>query len=116
MAYLPEWKPGNSYTYVGDPWVWSRGISNGECVGRAGHIITGAHMPKPENPGSQGQAARNKPNRGQDEKTHTFVNTATGETRVENQRWFRDEGRDQGFTKPEDAAEAAPTPTPETPA
>ncbi len=67
-------------------------------------------MPKPENPGSQGDAARNKPNKGQDEKTHTFVNTASGETREATQREFRDTLRDQGFTKQEDAAEVEPTP------
>jgi len=71
-------------------------------------------MPKPENPGSQGQAARNKPNRGQDEKTHTFVNTTSGETREATQREFRDTLRDQGFVRQEDVAEVAPTP--ETPA
>jgi len=93
-------------------------MDNGERVGRAGHIITtGAPlMPKPANPGSQGQAARNKPNRGQDEKTHTFVNAASGETREATMREFRDTLRAQGFTKPEDAADVAPTPTPETPA
>jgi len=67
-------------------------------------------MPKPD------KAA--KPNQGQDEKTHTFVNAASGETREATQREFRDTLRDQGFTKPEDAAEVEPTPvpTPEVPA
>ncbi len=77
-------------------------------------------MPKPENPGSQGEAARNKPNKGQDEKTHTFVNAASGETREATQREFRDTLRDQGFVRQEDAAEVEPTPvvepTPEVPA
>ncbi len=72
-------------------------------------------MPKPENPGSQGEAARNKPNKGQDDKTHTFVNTASGETREAPQREFRDTLRDQDFVRQEDAAEAEDT-TPEVPA
>jgi len=83
-------------------------MSNGERVGRAGHIITGgAHMPKPD------KAA--KPNQGQDEKTHTFVNTASGETREATQREFRDTLRDQGFVRQEVAAEADDA-TPEVPA
>ncbi len=72
-------------------------------------------MPKPENPGSQGETARTKPNKGQDENLHTFVNAATGETREATQREFRDTLRDQGFTKQEDATEADDT-TPEVPA
>ncbi len=72
-------------------------------------------MAKPANPGSQGDAARNKPNQGQDEKTHTFVNAATGETREATQREFRDSLRDQGFVRQEDAAEVDDT-TPEVPA
>ncbi len=87
-------------------------MNNGERVGRAGHITTGgAHMPKPDK--------ATKPNQGQDEKTHTFVNEASGETREATMREFRDSLRDQGFTKPEDAAEETPTeevPAEETPA
>ena len=39
---------------------------------------------------------RDKPNRGQDEKTRTFVNDA-GEQREATQREYRDTLRDQGF-------------------
>jgi hypothetical protein len=46
--------------------------------------------------------ANEKPNRGQDEQTHTFVND-DGEERVETMRWFRAEGRAAGFRKPDDA-------------
>ena len=54
--------------------------------------------------------AADKPNKGQDEQTHTFVNDA-GEERTETQRWFRSEGRDAGFRRVEEtdaAAEAEP--------
>jgi hypothetical protein len=51
--------------------------------------------------------AKDKPNKGQDEITHDFVNDATGETRTETQRWFRSEGRAAGFRRVEDAAEDA---------
>ncbi len=51
-----------------------------------------------------------KPNQGQDGKTHTFVNTASGETREATQREFKDTLRDQGFVKQEDAAEVGPAP------
>lgn len=60
-------------------------------------------MAKPENAGSQRDNA-NKPNQGQDEKTHTFVNDA-GETVEGTMRQFRDTLRDQGYRKPEDAEE-----------
>jgi hypothetical protein len=56
------------------------------------------------------ERAQDKPNKGQDEKTHEFVNDATGETRTETQRWFRSEGRDAGFRRVEDAEEEATEP------
>ncbi len=62
-------------------------------------------MAKPENPGSQGEAARNKPNKGQDENLHNLVNPATGETRQATQREFKNIFRDLGFVKQEDADE-----------
>jgi hypothetical protein len=52
----------------------------------------------------QGRANRDKPNRGQDENTHTYVNQATGETREGTQRQFRNEGwAQQGFVNQDDA-------------
>ncbi len=65
-------------------------------------------MAKPENPGSQRDNA-NKPNQGQDEKTHTFVNDA-GETVQGTMREFRETLRDQGYRKQEDAEETETPP------
>lgn len=58
-------------------------------------------MPRPENPGSQGDAARNKPNKGQDENIHTFV-APDGSTIQATMRQFRNELRDQGYVKQDD--------------
>jgi hypothetical protein len=60
-------------------------------------------MPKTENAGNQRDNA-NKPNKGQDENTHTFVGP-DGTQQENTMRWFRNEGRDAGFTKLEDADE-----------
>ncbi len=77
-------------------------MNNGGRVARAGQISSGVTtMAKSD------KAA--KPNQGQDEKTYTFVNPATGETREATQREFRETLRDQGFVKQEDAAEVEPT-------
>ena len=52
----------------------------------------------------QGRANRDKPNRGQDENTHTYINQETGETREGTQRQFRNEGwAQQGFVNQDDA-------------
>lgn len=69
-------------------------------------------MPKPENQGSPGDYAQNKPNQGQDEKFHTVTNPATGETRQATQREFRDTLKDQGFVKQGDGDDAAADPMP----
>lgn len=64
-------------------------------------------MPKKEQAGDSGVANSSKPNQGQDEKLHTFVNDA-GETREDTMRWFRDEGRGMGWRKPEEPDEPEP--------
>ncbi len=71
-------------------------------------------MVKPEGAGSKGSESKAKPNKGQDENIHTFVNAATGETREATQREFKATLRDQGFTEQEETAEVPETP--ETPA
>jgi hypothetical protein len=62
---------------------------------------------------------RDRPNRGQDENTHTYVD-ADGNEVQQTQRWFRETGRAQGYRQPEDAdvtEPAAPAePTAEPPA
>jgi hypothetical protein len=63
-------------------------------------------MVKPEGAGKS-ESASEKPNRGQDEKPRDFVNDATGETRTETQRWFRDEGRAAGFRPVDDDGDDA---------
>ena len=73
-------------------------------------------MPKPENAGYQGQGASSKPNQGQDEKLHTFVNSATGATQQATMREYKATLKDQGFTKPDEADEVAEPTQPETPA
>jgi hypothetical protein len=52
--------------------------------------------------GGRSEAAKNKANKGQDEKTHVFVNQETGESREATQREFRNELKDQGFVPEED--------------
>lgn len=61
---------------------------------------------------------RDRPNRGQDENTHTYVNEGTGETREGTQRQFRTERwANEGFVNQDDVAEApaedVPAPTAE---
>lgn len=55
--------------------------------------------------------AKNKPNKGQDEHVHTFVNDA-GEERTGTMREFRDSLKGQGFRKPDDADDGDATPMP----
>jgi hypothetical protein len=58
------------------------------------------------------RANRDRPNRGQDENTHTFVNDA-GETREATMREFRETLRDEGYRKVDEPE--AETETPEAP-
>lgn len=59
---------------------------------------------------------RDRPNRGQDENTHVYVNESTGETREGTQRQFRTEGwADQGFVNQDDADDAEAVTPPEAP-
>ncbi len=62
-------------------------------------------MDQPECGESKAEAARNKLNQGQDEKIHTFVNPANGETREATMLEFRHDLRYDGFVKQEDAAD-----------
>jgi hypothetical protein len=72
--------------------------------------VNGRSTTASEESHAMSERAQDKPNKGQDEKTHEFVNDATGETRTETQRWFRAEGRDAGFRRVEDAEEEATEP------
>jgi hypothetical protein len=52
-------------------------------------------------------AKQNRPNKGQDEIQHTFTNDAGDEVQG-TMREFRESLRDQGYRKPDDAADVEP--------